>query len=404
MTDDGKTRALLLENIHPDGVARLESAGYLVETVGRALDEDELTDRIAGVSLLGIRSKTQVTARVLAAAAELAAIGAFCIGTDQIDLGAASNAGVAVFNAPFSNTRSVVELALAEIIAMTRRLTEKNSAMHDGVWNKDAEGSHEVRGRTLGIVGYGNIGTQLSVLAENLGMRVYFFDTADKLALGNARRCGTLEELLDCADVVTLHVDGRPGNSGFFGEEQFARMRPGSLFLNLSRGFVIDHTALRRHLVSGHLAGAAVDVFPKEPKGRGDEFVSELRGLPNVILTPHIGGSTEEAQADIGGFVAGKLAQFVAEGNTTLSVNLPAIALPKQPETFRLVHVHRNMPGVLAQVNSILAEHSVNVEGQLLSTKGEVGYLLTDIGCDYSADVLTGLRAMSQTIRLRVLR
>jgi len=404
MTDDGKTRALLLENIHPDGVARLESAGYLVETVGRALDEDELIDRIAGVSLLGIRSKTQVTARVLAAAAELAAIGAFCIGTDQIDLGAASNAGVAVFNAPFSNTRSVVELALAEIIAMTRRLTEKNSAMHDGVWNKDAEGSHEVRGRTLGIVGYGNIGTQLSVLAENLGMRVYFFDTADKLALGNARRCGTLEELLDCADVVTLHVDGRPGNSGFFGEEQFARMRSGSLFLNLSRGFVIDHTALRRHLVSGHLAGAAVDVFPKEPKGRGDEFVSELRGLPNVILTPHIGGSTEEAQADIGGFVAGKLAQFVAEGNTTLSVNLPAIALPKQPETFRLVHVHRNMPGVLAQVNSILAEHSVNVEGQLLSTKGEVGYLLTDIGCDYSADVLTGLRAMSQTIRLRVLR
>jgi len=404
MTDDGKTRALLLENIHPDGVARLESAGYLVETVGRALDEDELTDRIAGVSLLGIRSKTQVTARVLAAAAELAAIGAFCIGTDQIDLGAASNAGVAVFNAPFSNTRSVVELALAEIIAMTRRLTEKNSAMHDGVWNKDAEGSHEVRGRTLGIVGYGNIGTQLSVLAENLGMQVYFFDTADKLALGNARRCGTLEELLDCADVVTLHVDGRPGNSGFFGEEQFARMRPRSIFLNLSRGFVIDHTALRRHLVSGHLAGAAVDVFPKEPKGRGDEFVSELRGLPNVILTPHIGWSTEEAQADIGGFVAGKLAQFVAEGNTTLSVNLPAIALPKQPETFRLVHVHRNMPGVLAQVNSILAEHSVNVEGQLLSTKGEVGYLLTDIGCDYSADVLTGLRAMSQTIRLRVLR
>jgi len=309
-----------------------------------------------------------------------------------------------VFNAPFSNTRSVVELARAETIAMTRRLTQKNSAMHDGVWNKDAEGSHEVRGRTLGIVGYGNIGTQLSVLAENLGMRVYFFDTADKLALGNARRCGTLEELLDCADVVTLHVDGRPGNSGFFGEEQFARMRSGSLFLNLSRGFVIDHTALRRHLVSGHLAGAAVDVFPKEPKGRGDEFVSELRGLPNVILTPHIGGSTEEAQADIGGFVAGKLAQFVAEGNTTLSVNLPAIALPKQPETFRLVHVHRNMPGVLAQVNSILAEHSVNVEGQLLSTKGEVGYLLTDIGCDYSADVLTGLRAMSQTIRLRVLR
>jgi D-3-phosphoglycerate dehydrogenase / 2-oxoglutarate reductase len=403
MTDDAKIRALLLENIHPDAVIRLESAGYLVETLGRALDEDELIDRLDGVALLGIRSKTRVTARVLAAAPHLVAVGAFCIGTDQIDLAAASAAGVAVFNAPFSNTRSVVELALAEIIAMTRRLTEKNAAMHDGIWDKDAEGSHEVRGRTLGIVGYGNIGTQLSVLAENLGMHVYFYDTADKLALGNARRCGTLDDLLEVADVVTLHVDGRPGNSGFFGEEQFARMRPGSLFLNLSRGFVIDHGALRRHLVSGHLAGAAVDVFPQEPKGRGDEFVSELRGLPNVILTPHIGGSTEEAQADIGGFVAGKLAQFVSEGNTTLSVNLPAIALPQQPGTFRLVHVHRNTPGVLAQVNSILAEHSVNVEGQLLATRGECGYLLTDIGCDYSADVLTRLRAMSQTVRLRVL-
>jgi D-3-phosphoglycerate dehydrogenase / 2-oxoglutarate reductase len=404
MTDDGKIRALLLENIHPDAVERLESAGYLVETVGRALDEDELIERTDGVTLLGIRSKTQVTSRVLAASPHLLAVGAFCIGTDQIDLAAASNAGVAVFNAPFSNTRSVVELALAEIIAMTRRLTEKNAGMHAGVWDKAAEGSHEVRGRTLGIVGYGNIGTQLSVLAENLGMRVVFYDTADKLALGNARRCASLDGLLEAADVVTLHVDGRPGNSGFFGEEQFAMMRPRSLFLNLSRGFVIDHTALRRHLVSGHLAGAAVDVFPHEPKGRGDEFVSELRGLPNVILTPHIGGSTEEAQTDIGGFVAGKLATFLSEGNTTLSVNLPAIALPQQPGTFRLVHVHRNTPGVLAQVNSILAEHSVNVEGQLLSTRGEVGYLLTDIGQDYSADVLTRLRAMPETVRLRVVR
>ncbi len=402
MTDDGKTRALLLENIHPDAVTRLESAGYLVETVGRSLDEDELIDRLDGVALLGIRSKTRVTARVMAAAHGLDAVGAFCIGTDQIDLAAASANGIAVFNAPFSNTRSVVELALAEIIAMTRRLTEKNAAMHDGIWNKDAEGSHEVRGRTLGIVGYGNIGTQLSVLAENLGMGVVFYDTADKLALGNARRCGTLDELLEVADVVTLHVDGRPGNSGFFGSEQFDRMRPGSLFLNLSRGFVIDHTALRRALASGHLGGAPVDVFPHEPKGRGDEFVSELRGLPNVILTPHIGGSTEEAQADTGGFDAGKLATYMAEGNTTLSVNLPAIALPQQSGTFRLVHVHHNTPGVLAQVNSILAEHSVNVEGQLLATRGEYGYLLTDIGCDYSADVLERLRSMTQTVRLRV--
>ena len=400
---DGKIRALLLENIHPEAVTRLESEGYLVETVSGALDEDELIERIQDVSLLGIRSKTHVTARVLRAAERLAVVGAFCIGTDQIDLAAAAGSGVAVFNAPFSNTRSVVELALAEIIALTRRLTEKNEKMHAGVWDKDANGSHEVRGRTLGIVGYGNIGTQLSVLAENLGMTVYFYDTADKLALGNARRCETLGDLLEVADVVTLHVDGRPGNSGFFGDEQFARMRPRSLFLNLSRGFVIDHAALGRHLASGHIAGAAVDVFLSEPKRRGDEFTSELRGIPNVILTPHIGGSTEEAQADIGRFVANKLVTFISDGNTTLSVNLPPVSLMAQEATHRLAHIHHNTPGVLAQVNSILARHSVNVEGQLLATRGEYGYLLTDIGRDFSDDVLTELRAMPETIGLRVL-
>ncbi|MGA5304485.1 phosphoglycerate dehydrogenase [Nucisporomicrobium flavum] len=403
MIDQAKVRVLLLESIHPDAVSRLEAEGYQVESVRNALDEVELIERIPGVHLLGIRSKTKVTAKALEAADSLVAIGAFCIGTDQIDLAHASQAGIAVFNAPFSNTRSVVELALAEIIAMTRRLTEKNDLMHKGVWDKAANGSHEVRGRRLGIVGYGNIGTQLSVLAENLGMHVSFYDTADKLALGNAQRCSTLEELLESVDVVTLHVDGRPGNAGFFGAEQFAKMREGSLFLNLSRGIVVDHVALREALTSGHLAGAAVDVFPKEPKGRGDEFVSELRGLPNVILTPHIGGSTEEAQADIGDFVANKLVHFVEEGNTTLSVNLPSIALPAQGGTSRIVHVHLNTPGVLAQVNSILAEHQVNVEGQLLSTKGDYGYLITDISGHYSADVLDQLRAMSQTVRLRVL-
>jgi D-3-phosphoglycerate dehydrogenase len=384
-------------------VSRLKAEAYDVDVLGRSLDEDELIERMGDVHLLGIRSKTKVSAAVLAAAPQLMAIGAFCIGTDQIDLAAASTSGLAVFNAPFSNTRSVVELALAEIIALTRRLTEKNSGMHAGLWDKAAEGSHEVRGRTLGIVGYGNIGTQLSVLAENLGMSVYFYDTADKLALGNARRCATLDELLEVSDVVTLHVDGRAGNSGFFGEEQFARMRRSSIFLNLSRGFVIDHAALRRHLESGHLTGAAVDVFPTEPKGRGDEFTSELRGLPNVILTPHIGGSTEEAQADIGSFVANKLAQFVSDGTTTLSINMPPVALPQQPGTHRVVHVHRNTPGVLAAVNGILAEHDVNVEGQLLATKGELGYVLTDIGTDYPDEVLAQLRAMSQTIRLRLL-
>jgi D-3-phosphoglycerate dehydrogenase len=403
MIDQAKVRVLLLENIHPDAVSRLEAAGYQVESVRTALDESELIERIAGVHLLGIRSKTQVTAKVLEAADSLVAVGAFCIGTDQIDLPAASSLGVAVFNAPFSNTRSVVELAIAEIISMTRRLTEKNALMHQGVWDKSADGAHEIRGRRLGIVGYGNIGTQLSVLAENLGLHVSFYDTADKLALSNAHRCASLEELLETSDIVTLHVDGRPGNAGFFGAEQFKRMRRGTIFLNLSRGIVVDHVALRDALTGGHLAGAAIDVFPSEPKGRGDEFVSELRGLPNVILTPHIGGSTEEAQSDIGDFVANKLTHFVEDGNTTLSVNLPGVALPEHPGMSRVIHVHVNMPGVLAQVNSILAEHKVNVEGQLLSTRGEYGYLITDISGGFSDEVLQRLRTMEQTVRLRVL-
>ncbi len=396
-------RALLLENIHPDAVALLEKNGYAVETLGGALDEAELIARMPGVELLGIRSKTSVTDAVLAASPDLLAVGAFCIGTNQIDLSSAAAHGVAVFNAPFSNTRSVVELVVAEIIALTRRLVDKNAGMHAGVWDKSAEGSHEVRGRRLGIIGYGNIGSQLSVLAENLGMSVYFYDTADKLALGNARRCTSMEELLEAVDVVTLHVDGRPGNSGLFGEEQLARMRPGSLFLNLSRGFVVDHSALRRHVESGHIAGVAVDVFPHEPKARGDEFVSELRGLPNVIITPHIGGSTEEAQQDIGQFVAGKLHDFVSAGNTALSVNVPPVSLPSQTGGHRLTHLHRNTPGVLATINSILADHNVNIEGQLLGTRGDVGYVITDIGSQYTPDVIGQLRDLPTTIRLRLL-
>jgi D-3-phosphoglycerate dehydrogenase len=398
------TRALLLENIHPDASIRLAKEGYQVETMPRALAEDELIEAVRDVHLLGIRSGTQVTERVLASAPQLAAVGAFCIGVNQIDLAAASKRGVAVFNAPFSNTRSVVELALAEIISMARRLPEKNAKMHAGQWDKSAAGSHEVRGRRLGIVGYGNIGTQLSVLAENLGMSVCFYDVADKLAIGNARRCSTLHELLESVEVVTLHVDGRPGNHGFFGDTEFAAMRPRSLFLNLSRGFVVDHAALRRNIESGHIAGASIDVFPEEPKGAGDEFVSELRGLPNVILTPHVGGSTEEAQQDIGEFVAGKLADYLSSGVTSLSVNLPGVTLPVMSGTHRLVHLHQNVPGVLAAINRVLAEHGVNVEGQLLRTKDEFGYVLTDISSEYSDSVLAELRAMPVTISLRTLR
>jgi D-3-phosphoglycerate dehydrogenase len=395
------TRALLLENIHPDARARLAKDGCQVDTLPRALAEEELVSAVDGVQLLGIRSGTLVTERVLDAAPGLLAIGAFCIGVNQIDVAAAARRGVAVFNAPFSNTRSVVELALAEIIALTRRLTDKNRQMHAGEWDKSAAGSHEVRGRRLGIVGYGNIGGQLSVLAEALGMTVVFFDTADKLALGNARRCGTLQELLEISDVVTLHVDGRPGNSGLFGAAEFDAMKPGSLFLNLSRGFVVDHASLRRHIESGRLAGAAVDVFPAEPRGRGEEFMSELRGLPNVILTPHVGGSTEEAQQDIGEFVAGKLLDYLDTGATSLSVNLPGVALPVVPGTHRLVHLHQNVPGVLAKINQLLAEHDANIEGQLLGTRDELGYVLTDIGTEYTAGMLARLQAMDVTIRLR---
>ncbi|MDT4978112.1 MAG: D-3-phosphoglycerate dehydrogenase / 2-oxoglutarate reductase, partial [Pseudonocardiales bacterium] len=350
MTDTAP-RVLLLEQIHPEAEAILRSAGFDVESIGRALDEDELVSRVGDISLIGLRSKTHITQRVLDAAPNLVGIGAFCIGTNQIDLDAASERGITVFNAPFSNTRSVVELAIAEIISMTRRLTEKNALMHDGVWDKSADGAHEVRGRTLGIIGYGNIGTQLSVLGENLGMKVLYYDTADKLALGNARGCGSMKELLTASDIVTLHVDGRASNDLLFGEAQFAAMRQGSLFLNLSRGFVVDYAALRAHIESGHIAGAAVDVFPVEPKGRGDEFVSELRGLPNVILTPHIGGSTEEAQEDIGRFVAGKFRDFVLDGATAMSVNLPGLALPQVPGTSRLVIIHHNVPGVMATIN-----------------------------------------------------
>ena len=397
-------RALLLENIHDDAAFVLRDAGYDVERLSAALSEDELVARLPGVHLLGLRSNTTLTRPALEAADALVAVGAFCIGTNQIDLAAATERGVAVFNAPFSNTRSVVELALSELIALTRRLTDKNADMHAGVWDKSAAGSHEVRGRRLGIVGYGNIGSQLSVLAEALGMSVLFYDTADKLALGNARRCGTLEELLAQADVVSLHVDGRAGNSGLFGEEQFARMKPRSIFLNLSRGFVVDHGALRRHIESGHLAGAAVDVFPQEPRTPGEEFVSELRGLRNVILTPHVGGSTEEAQQDIGNFVAGKLRDYAAEGNTSLSVNLPQVSLPRTYGTTRVLLLHTNTPGVLATVNGVLADHGLNIEGQLLGTSGGLGYVVTDVAALDGDDVVKALTDLPETVRLWVLR
>ena len=394
-------KALLLENVHPEAVRLLTERGIEVATAKGALDEDELAAAVRGVDLLGIRSKTSVSASVLSSAPDLLAIGAFCIGTNQIDLGAAARNGTAVFNAPFSNTRSVVELVIAEIISMARHLTDKNALMHAGVWDKSATGAHEVRGRTLGIVGYGNIGSQLSVVAESLGMRVIFYDVADKLALGNARRCDTLDELLAEAETVTLHVDGRAGNAGLFGAEEFAKMRPRSLFLNLCRGIVVDHEALREHLLSGHIAGAALDVFAEEPKAAGEAFQSSLQGLPNVILTPHVGGSTEEAQEDIGRFVAGKLREFATGGTTTMSVNMPQVQADDASDRYRILHLHHNVPGVLATMNGVLADFGVNIEGQMLATRGELGYVVTDAGAPLSTAVLDKLAGLSETVRLR---
>ncbi|HEY5273816.1 MAG TPA: phosphoglycerate dehydrogenase [Acidimicrobiales bacterium] len=396
-------RALLLENIHLDAVSLLDKAGLEVECLDRAPSEDELCQRLEGVHVLGIRSQTQVTERVLESAKALQAVGAFCIGTNQIDLASAARLGVAAFNAPYSNTRSVVELALAEMISLTRNLTGKNQSMHAGVWDKSAAGSHEIRGRRLGIVGYGNIGSQLSVIAESLGMSVFFYDVTDKLALGNARSCGTLAELLEAVDIVTLHVDGRSGNRDFFGEEHFARMRAGSIFLNLSRGFVVDHAALRDHLRSGHLSGAAIDVFPTEPRSAADPFISELQGLDNVILTPHIGGSTEEAQQDIGNFVGNKLVRYLDSGATPMCVNLPTLDLPVTPKASRLLYIHHNVPGVLAEVNSLVADHGMNIEAQLLGTRDQTGYVVTDVATEPPDDLLRALEELDATVRLRLI-
>jgi D-3-phosphoglycerate dehydrogenase len=395
-------KALLLENIHPEAVRLLTERGIDVEAVKGALDEAELSRALQGVQLLGIRSKTHVSEATLASASDLLAVGAFCIGTNQINLAAATAGGTAVFNAPFSNTRSVVELVIAEIISLARHLTDKNAKMHAGIWDKSAAGAHEVRGRTLGIVGYGNIGSQLSVVAESLGMRVIFYDVADKLALGNARRCDNLDELLAEAETVSLHVDGRAGNAGLFGSAQFATMRPRSIFLNLCRGIVVDHEALREHLVSGHIAGAALDVFAEEPKSAGDPFISSLQGIPNVILTPHVGGSTEEAQEDIGRFVAGKLRDFAAGGTTTMSVNMPQVQSDDAHRRTRILHTHHNVPGVLATVNGVLADFGVNIESQMLSTRGDLGYVVTDVAESLSDELVDKLAGLSETVRLRV--
>lgn len=396
----GSGKVLLLENISAVAVQVFRDAGYEVESLKPALDERELIEKVRGVSILGVRSKTRVTPAVIeAAAGHLVAVGAFCIGVEKIDRAAASERGIAVFNDPHSNSRSVAELAMGEIILLLRRIFAASTQMHSGVWNKSAAGAHEVRGLTLGIVGYGKIGSQLSDLAEAMGMRVVFYDVSHVLARGNARPVG-FRELLGMSDVVTLHVDGKPQNQNLFGKEEFAAMKDSACFLNLSRGFVVDHEALAACLKSGKVAGAAIDVFPKEPES-GAGFVSVLQGLPNVILTPHIGGSTEEAQQNIGQFVSAKLIDYARTGNSMLSVNLPHCHLEYEAGAYRLMHIHHNVPGILRAINDILGDRGINIERQVLDTRGPLGYAIYDINRECDGDLMRQLRAVPHTIVVR---
>ena len=392
-------KVLLLENISAVAVELFRGAGYEVESLKAALEERELVEKVRGASVLGVRSKTRISAAVFDAAPGLVAVGAFCIGVDKIDREAASERGVAVFNDPHSNSRSVAELALGEIIVLLRRIFFASTQMHSGVWNKSAAGAHEVRGLTLGIVGYGKIGSQLSDLAEAMGMRVVFYDVAHVLARGNARGVG-FRELLETSDVVTLHVDGKPQNQNLFGEEEFRAMKDGACFLNLSRGFVVDHEALAKYLRSGKVAGAAIDVFPKEPES-GAGFTSVLQGLGSVILTPHIGGSTEEAQQNIGQFVSAKLLDYLKTGDSTLSVNLPQCHLEYEEGSYRMMHVHHNVPGILRAINDILGDLGINIERQVLSTRGTLGYAIYDINRACDEELMRLLRGVPHTIAVR---
>jgi len=397
-----RIKILLLENVHPDAFEKLSGDGFTVETVKTSLSEKELIEKLEGVHVLGIRSKTQVTKKVVASATKLMSIGAFCIGTKQIDLEACKENGITVFNAPYSNTRSVVELAIGEIIMLMRSVFQRSTELHNGQWNKTAQGSREVRGKKLGIVGYGNIGKQLSVLAEALGMDVYYYDVEDKLALGNATRIQNLEDLLAVSDVITLHIDDNAANKNFIGKEELAQMKDGAYLVNLSRGFVVNVKALKEALESGKLAGAAVDVYPDEPRANGD-YYTDLKGLDNVILTPHIGGSTEEAQRDIADFVPGKIMAYINSGNTVDAVNFPNIRLPRQTKAHRFLHIHKNVPGVMANINRVLAEFELNITGQFLSTDVSVGYVITDIDKEYNKKVIKALKNVDGTIKFRVL-
>ncbi len=396
-------KILLLEGIHPVAKAAFANEGFAVEAVPGALGELELIERIRDAHILGIRSKTQVTPAVLAEARRLLAVGAFCIGTNQVALRAATRAGVPVFNAPFSNTRSVAELMIAEIVILARHVGDRSREVHDGVWHKLAVGSHEVRGRTLGIIGYGHIGSQVGVLAEAMGLRVLFYDIASKLPMGNNRSVPRLEDLLPVSDFVTLHVPETPQTKNMIGAEELAIMKPGACLLNASRGTVVDIDALAAAIERKHIGGAAIDVFPQEPERNGQGFASPLRGKPNVLLTPHIGGSTEEAQEAIGHEVSTSLIKFVNSGTTAGAVNFPQVELPLSREAHRILNCHRNVPGVLRDINKIVSDLNANIRAQVLATDPDIGYLVMDIDQDVSDEVRRSIAALDTNIRTRIL-
>ena len=402
--DKSKIKFLLLEGLHPSSVETLQAAGYTnIDQRTTALSGDELLEAISDAHFVGIRSRTQLSDEVFSAAKKLIGVGCFCIGTNQVDLAAASRHGVVVFNAPYSNTRSVAELVIAEAIMLMRGIPAKNAAAHRGEWQKSATNSHEVRGKVLAVIGYGNIGSQVSVLAESLGMQVRFYDTVSKLPLGNAEQVRDLHQLLGGADMVTLHVPDTAATRNMFGSKELAAMKPGAMLINAARGQVIDIEALTAALYSGHVGGAAIDVFPVEPKGNSEEFISPLRAFDNVILTPHIGGSTQEAQANIGLEVAEKLATYSDSGTTTSAVNFPQVALPAQSGRHRLLHLHSNIPGVMTAINQILTEFKLNIAAQYLQTEGDVGYVVVDIDGEYSDAAIAALKSVTGTVRCRVL-
>ncbi len=402
--DKAKIKVLLLEGVHPSAVTQFNAAGYHeVEYLKGALDEQELLEKIQNVHFLGIRSRTHLTEEVFAQAKKLVAVGCFCIGTNQVDLAAAEARGIPVFNAPYSNTRSVAELVTGEYLLLLRGIAAKNAKAHRGEWDKSATNSVEARGKKLGIIGYGHIGTQVGILAESLGMQVFYFDIENKLSLGNARQVASLDELLALADVVTLHVPETPETFNMIGQAQFAAMKPNAIFLNASRGTVVDIDALVGALDSGHIAGAALDVFPVEPATNKDPFVSPLQRFDNVILTPHIGASTLEAQENIGIEVAEKLVRYSDNGSTLTAVNFPEVSLPVQGNVSRLLHIHRNQPGVMNRINQAFASENINIAAQYLRTTANIGYVVIDVETDRSQEALTMLKGIDGTIRARIL-